>query len=282
MLSPLPHCVRGEMSEDAMRPYLVFHLEAPLASFGSIAVGERRATWDRPSRSQIVGFLAAALGVERRDARQKALADAIAFGVRVDDAGVLIQDFHTVQQPEGPAVRRRIRAGGTIATRADELDFGPEDLETKLSRREYRRDAAYTVAVWLSAPCFVTLDDLGRALRTPAFHLAAGRKANALMFPCAPLVTPPLADLLAAFEAYDASDSRYRSFRDAWSPAWLVEKRNGAERTVFADDGADLAPETAIIRREQRRDVPHTRHAWQFLQRNELVIHLPPAKERLP
>ena len=38
------------------------NIENPLAS---LAVGERRPTWDRPSKSQMVGLVAAALGIER-------------------------------------------------------------------------------------------------------------------------------------------------------------------------------------------------------------------------
>jgi hypothetical protein len=32
-----------------MRAFLAFTLYAPLASFGALAVGERRETWDRPA-----------------------------------------------------------------------------------------------------------------------------------------------------------------------------------------------------------------------------------------
>ena len=58
-----------------MTQYLLFTFAAPLASFGAVAVGERRPSWDRPSKSQIIGLVAGCLGIERgEEARQQALA----------------------------------------------------------------------------------------------------------------------------------------------------------------------------------------------------------------
>ena len=50
-----------------MRDFLLFTLYAPLAALGEVAVGERRVSAARPARSAILGLLAAALGIERRD-----------------------------------------------------------------------------------------------------------------------------------------------------------------------------------------------------------------------
>ncbi len=59
-----------------MPRYLTFALVAPLASFGGIAVGERRSGWDRPARSAVLGLIGACLGLEREDdAAKTALAE---------------------------------------------------------------------------------------------------------------------------------------------------------------------------------------------------------------
>ena len=42
--------------------FLLFTLYAPMASFGEVAVGERRMSWSRPGRSAILGMVAARLG----------------------------------------------------------------------------------------------------------------------------------------------------------------------------------------------------------------------------
>ena len=59
-----------------MTRFLTFALVAPMASFGGLAVGERRSGWDRPGRSAVLGLIGACLGVEREDdAGQAALAE---------------------------------------------------------------------------------------------------------------------------------------------------------------------------------------------------------------
>ncbi len=263
-----------------MHPYLIFTLQAPLGSFGTIAVGERRPSWDRPSKSQIVGFVAAALGIERSDEpRQSVLARSLGFAVRVDDPGQLLQDYHTSQRPSEVAVRMRTRAGAPIATRREELAFAPDDIKTSLSRREYRRDAAYTIALWITCATDITLPALAEAIEAPAFTLFLGRKANALMFPCGPVVTAPQPDILAAFAAFDRRDAERRIFRERYTPAWLVEKRRAAPSTLYADADVALPDGHSTARTEERRDVPYTRVGWRFLRRSEVVVALAPIRE---
>ena len=124
-----------------MPEFLIFRLIAPYASFGAVAVGERRPTWDRPSKSQILGLIAAALGIERtEEARHRELALAYLFAVRVDDAGRVQSDYHTTQAPPQRRNRR-------FATRADELAVDKTELKTILSRRENRLGSFYTIAL---------------------------------------------------------------------------------------------------------------------------------------
>ena len=49
-----------------MGQHLVFLLHAPLGAMGGVAVGERRAGFDRPGKSAILGLVAAALGLDGR------------------------------------------------------------------------------------------------------------------------------------------------------------------------------------------------------------------------
>ena len=50
-----------------MARFLTLTFAAPLASFGAIAVGERRPSWDRPGKSAALGLIAGALGLDRSD-----------------------------------------------------------------------------------------------------------------------------------------------------------------------------------------------------------------------
>ena len=56
--------------------FLVFQLQAPLAAWGDIAVGECRPTMAYPGQSALLGLLAAALGVRREDAEAQVVAPA--------------------------------------------------------------------------------------------------------------------------------------------------------------------------------------------------------------
>ncbi len=51
-----------------MTEFLCFRLHGPLASWGDIAVGERRPTSPHLSRSAVLGLVAGALGIRRDDA----------------------------------------------------------------------------------------------------------------------------------------------------------------------------------------------------------------------
>ena len=120
-----------------MARFLTLTFAAPLASFGSIAVGERRPSWDRPGKSAALGLVAGALGLDRSDEdAHRALAENYLFAARGEDLPVrapfrLTIDYHTAQSP--PRMRNR-----RFATRREELAV--EDLATTLTRREYRAE----------------------------------------------------------------------------------------------------------------------------------------------
>jgi CRISPR system Cascade subunit CasD len=164
-----------------------------MAAWGEVAVGELRDSAPHPTRSALLGLLAAARGIRReQEAESERLARSLRFAVRLESLGVPLADYHTVQV----APRRR---GQVVATRADQLRGARDDLQTILSRREYRCDALYVVATWQEAPDAAwTLDALAAALEQPVFPLYLGRKSCP---PALPL-TPRLVDAGSAAEAF--------------------------------------------------------------------------------
>ena len=67
-----------------MTDYLLFRLYGAMAAWGDIAVGEQRPSTPHPSKSALLGLLAAALGIRRHeDERHQALADGYGFAVRM-------------------------------------------------------------------------------------------------------------------------------------------------------------------------------------------------------
>ena len=144
--------------------WLVILIAAPLASFGEEPGNARRGTADRPTRSMLIGLAGAALGVERDDAEgQRALAGAFLTATRTLSPGRPLTDFHTFQSlPE---------SRGPVATRADALRRRG-DLETSITRREYRADGQWQAAFVAREDTKFTLPALREALLRPVFTLS--------------------------------------------------------------------------------------------------------------
>ncbi len=246
-----------------MKEYLIFSIAAPMASFSAqYDPGERRNSSNRPSKSGVLGMVAAALGIERtEEARFEALRDSLGFAVRVEHAGQPAFDYHTSQVP--PARRNR-----RFATRADELSVPKTELKTILSTREYRTNAFASPALWLrTADGGVVLGDIAAALRSPHFTLYAGRKSHPLMLPCHPIVVEA-ESVSGAFAAFDtALPAAMKEFRQRYLPD--VQRYGQKAAPVIY---SDLGEEETYERIEQRRDLPESRTKWRFGLRQEAIL----------
>jgi CRISPR system Cascade subunit CasD len=241
-----------------MRDLLLFTIYAPIAAMGEVAVGERRVGAATPARSALLGLIAAALGIERRDEPAHAALDrGYGLALRVETEGTLLQDYHTAQVP--PAKR-----GKRWPTRRAEL--AEPALETILSLREYRTDARHTVAVWSERDPPHPLPALADALRRPRFTLYFGRKSCPLGLPPAPrlVAAPTLADAFARFD--EATPDAERDLRQR-----LTLLPTSGE--IHADVGARewLGHGLRLRRIGRRRDAIISRRRWQFGMRDELV-----------
>ena len=76
-------------------PTLLIRLQGPLQSWGTRSRFDHRDTWPYPTKSGVVGLLAAALGRDRREDVSDLAA--LRMGVRVDRKGVLKVDYQTDQ-----------------------------------------------------------------------------------------------------------------------------------------------------------------------------------------
>ena len=251
-----------------MAQFLTFALVAPLASFGALAVGERRPTWDRPARSAVLGLVGACLALEREDdAAQAALAREYGLALLCHAPGRLLPDYHTAQVPPSRGKRR-------FATRAEELRA--PDLATILSRRDYRTGAWHLAALWARVPGpRWTLEDIQAAMQVPGFVPYLGRKSCPLGLPLAP----------ALDDAPDPGTALARRHRAGPESAfhYLADRAGGnraggdwAADPVVARDHWDGDADPALARRvETRRDQPRSRRLWQFDLRQEVIEALP-------
>jgi CRISPR system Cascade subunit CasD len=250
---------------------LTFALVAPLASFGSIAVGERRSGWDRPGRSAVLGLLGACLGVEREDdAAQDALAHQYGLALLCHAPGRLLADYHTAQVPSAHRSRR-------FNTRAQEL-AAPE-LNTILSRRDYRSGAWHLAAVWPQVPePRWPLAAVAEAMKRPGFVPYLGRKSCPLGLPLAPAIDDQAPDAVAALlSRHDTGpEAPWRDrFADRPVGDLTIVLDAPSSASLPGDPGHVAADDPRRRRVEFRRDQPRSRKRWQFDLRAELVLGVP-------
>ncbi len=235
-----------------MDEFLLFQLYGPMASWGDVAVGEYRPSAAQPSKSAVLGLMAAAMGVRRdEEERHRAMADGYGLTVAVLATGTLLRDYHTVQVP--PQQR------GTVwRTRRDELRSNR--LGTILTSRDYRTDALYRIAVRRrSEVAPFTLEALRDGLLRPHFTLYLGRKSCPPSLPLQPQINSAT-DVTEALEQ--------ASFADLRKLVGIHALPDQAARpALYWDAGEPVARRP--LKTFTRRDVPSSRRRWQFAERPE-------------
>jgi CRISPR system Cascade subunit CasD len=219
-----------------------------MCSWGDIAVGETRPSFPHPTKSAIMGMVAAALGIRRSEEDKHCqLVGAYTFSVLVENMGKPLVDYHTAQVPSGKERH---------ATRKDELTLIPKhELKTILSSRDYRMDAFYTVVLRERGQCPWNIEQVRNALIQPVFTLYLGRKSC----PPALLLEPQIVDSPTVREAL----LKVR-FIDA---SVLFGLTNASTKELYWEDGVDAGIE--MEQTFERRDVPLSRQRWQFDVRRE-------------
>ncbi|WP_106399348.1 type I-E CRISPR-associated protein Cas5/CasD [Actinocorallia populi] len=145
---------------------LLLRLAGPLQSWGERTPFNRRETRAEPTKSGVVGLLAAAAGKRREDPLGDLLG--LRMGVRVDQEGTLLRDYHTVSDyRDRPLLRVGVSAKGT------QLPTSPAK-RTHITYRFYLQDAVFVAAI--AGPEEI-LSSLAHAVTHPAFPLALGRRS---------------------------------------------------------------------------------------------------------
>ncbi|MFJ8666262.1 type I-E CRISPR-associated protein Cas5/CasD [Streptomyces sp. NPDC093600] len=142
---------------------LLLRLAGPLQSWGTHSKYLQRDTARFPTRSGVIGMLAAGLGRPRGASLDDLTA--LSMTVRVDRPGVVLPDFHTVGGGL-PADETVITVNG---------EHRPESKGTLVSKRYYLADASFTVA--LTSDDEELLQSCADALRTPHWPLFLGRRS---------------------------------------------------------------------------------------------------------
>ena len=158
-----------------MNSYLILQLDAPMVSYGNVAVDVYRPTDTFPGRSMLTGMIANAMGWRRRDHDLlDRLQEHIRYAARVDSKKIeRMTDFQTVALGEHDQAwttngRPEGRAGNWRSYTGSELRYP-----------DYLVESSTVVALTVEhlADDLPTVDDMNLAIRWPARPLFIGRKS---------------------------------------------------------------------------------------------------------
>ena len=221
-------------------------LAGPLQAWGSSSRFARRGTENAPTKSGVVGLLAAALG-RGRTAEVSDLA-ALRFGVRVDQPGTRVRDYQT----------------------AHHLVTG---TSMPVSERFYLSDAVF-VAVVEGGPDLI--DRLHRAVRAPVYLPYLGRRA------CPParpldLGTPAPGTVEEALREQPWQASRWYQRRRGWREGPRIELTTLVDAAP-EDGGADSLRDLPLS-----FDPRHRRYGLRAIRSGSVTVPNPHAsKPRTP
>lgn len=136
-------------------PTLLLRLAGPMQSWGTTSRFDQRDTGKEPSKSGVIGLLAAARGIDRDNWADLEPLTRLSMGVRHDRPGVPKRDYQTAQNIIS-ADRSKIH-------------------ETAVTTRDYLADAAFLVG--LEGHDRALLAKCDAALRDPVWPSALGRKS---------------------------------------------------------------------------------------------------------
>ena len=128
-----------------MKSTLLLRLAAPLQAWGTDSLFETRRTDRGPSKSGVIGLVAACMGLGRTDPLDRLAG--LRFGTRADQPGKILRDFHVAR--------------------------GKKD--TYITYRYYIEDAVFLAGLESEDEEF--LDRIASALETPVFPPFLGRRS---------------------------------------------------------------------------------------------------------
>lgn len=212
--------------------WLVLRLDAPLMSFGGVAVDQVGPVRDFPAASMLTGLIGNAFGWHWSDSTaHQEMQDRLVFATRVEREGILLTDTQN-------AWLDKADKGWTTYGKPEGRDGGSKTYDTPHRRlRDYHADLSVTVVLRLDRPsAFPTLDAVADAFDRPARPLFLGRK------PCLPsrplLEKEPVRWITGetAYESLRRVPGEDRKLRGLWPVGQGPDKGDGIDRVVDLAD----------------------------------------------
>ena len=221
---------------------ILLKFSGPLQSYGTSSHFQTRYTDYYPSKSAVLGLLAACLGYRRDEEEKLRELSTLKFAVRIDQQGGLLKDYH-------------------IAITDKEIVEIPQ---TYVTNRYYLEDALFVVAL---SGMNELIDTLIEAIKSPYFQPFMGRRS-----------LPVPVDFFLGECAEDILDS-LRNL--PWQAAHWYKKKKRKQGIgekisleVYADE--EILKDEKISRSKLRRDIPisFSQKGRQFAFRQEACISI--------
>ncbi|NYH79035.1 CRISPR system Cascade subunit CasD [Actinopolyspora biskrensis] len=220
---------------------VALRLAGPLQAWGSRSRFVRRETEKAPTKSGVIGMVAAAKGIRRADPLEGL--PELRFGVRVDQPGQLVRDFQTAQRPK------------------KEKDGTTSWSSLPLSQRYYVSDAVFLAVLEGDRELVEGVDE---AVRSPEFPLYLGRRSCPPAGPVALGVFDSGLEEALATLPWMAGTRRQQRHRA--NTVCLTTVRDA----LPDESGGELIQDTPVSFDPNRRQ-----HAWRTVTRGTVEIDNP-------
>ncbi|MGI6212618.1 MAG: type I-E CRISPR-associated protein Cas5/CasD [Anaerovoracaceae bacterium] len=176
---------------------ILLKFSGPLQSWGTSSHFETRHTDPYPSKSAVIGMIAAAFGYRRDDDESIRRLNQLHYAVRADQIGSVLKDFHTA---------RKYKKNG--------------DFERNyVTNRYYLEDSVFVVGIGNEDDDWI--DSIEDALRHPYFQLFLGRRSLPVTLDF--LLGSVETDVITALKDYE------------WQAASRYRKAHTNQVTIYAD-----------------------------------------------
>ena len=231
---------------------ILLRLAGPLQSWGADSRFVERTTRHEPTKSGVIGLVAAALGRRRTDSVDDLAA--LPFGVRIDQPGGFVRDFQT-------AHKRTWNQSREIWERGESMP---------LSNRMYLSDAVFVAGLEADDNLVGIIAD---ALVNPVFPLFLGRRS------CPPSDKVLMAELpgtclsTALKEAPWQASAWYRRGKPAQVELSVIRDEMPGEST---DSAGELVRDIPLCFSQVRRD-----YEWRPAVQTKVVIENPDGRPQI-
>lgn len=223
---------------------ILLKFAGPLQSWGTSSHFEKRHSDFYPSKSAVIGMIAAGLGYRRDEEEALRELNKLHFAVRIDQPGHVLRDYHTAHKYKAnmdPYIR-------------------DNEERTYVTERYYIEDAVFVVAI--GSEDDARMGKIETALKQPYFQLFLGRRS-----------VPPTADFFLKVKTQDVLSALQE---EEWHASQWYQKEASRELVIYSD--ADLADtDDVIYRRDKVISFSDKGRKYGFRREARLSLH--PAEE---